>query len=554
MKKQHKQQRFHRILWALALTCSLIFTGVGQAATHKADFNGDGYGDLLVGVPYENVNGHIQAGAVSVVYGSHNGLPSGPRQTLHLDTLGNGEQAPIKSYARPHDEFGLSVAVGDFDDDGYDDAAIGTPYKDYLGKTDVGFVTILYGSRAYGLHGPRNEYVGIGLFNNKAQNGAKFGRALAVGDINGDHYDDLAIGIPGYDVDQLTTSPKTNAGAIAVFFGSANGLCNSHLSPHFIIQSLVAGHPDSEGPAYVKGRSEPHDQMGSVLKLADFNHDGRADLVIGIPKEDIEGTDVKTNAGGVVVLNGSPNGLVRGPGFITDGWSQTDDLFGSSLAAGDFNGDENLDLAIGAPGQDIKGNDSAGMVVIVYGSRQGLNSNHRGYHDQDRIGVNMKAEEDDWFGYALAAGDFNNDGKDDLAVGVPYEDRNKTLWFDDLSTGIVALYQGGFLGLKFFSSVHQDSEGIAGKREMSDRFGRALSVNDFDNDGKADLAIGVDGESVRDSKGSNIDNAGIVQVLYGNTRSLLAPGETQIISQSLNPYAEGAGKAENYDFFGFRLP
>ena len=553
MTTQPQHNGLYNSFSVLALTCSLLFTSMAQAATHKADFNGDGYGDLLVGVPYEDVNGKTVAGAVSVVYGSRNGLGAEPSQTLHLDTPGNGEQDALPNNARVYDKFGYSVAVGDFDLDGIDDAAIGIPYKDYLGKYDVGLVTILYGSRAYGLHGPRNEYIGIGLFNNKAQNQTNFGSALAVGDINGDHYDDLAIGIPGYDVNSSTQGPIKDAGAIAVFFGSANGLRNSSMGPHFIIQALDAGHRDSEGPAYVKGRSERDDRMGSVLKLADFHNDGKADLIIGIPNEDIEGSTVKTDAGGVAVLRGTPSGLTGSQFFIRDHEIKDGDHFGSSLATGDFNGNYSLDLAIGAPDEDVYGKKDAGVVTVIYGGREGLNVNNRQFWHQNRPAVSGKVEEDDHFGYALTAGDFDNDGRDDLAVGVPYEDHNKTLWFNHYNTGLVSIFKGGSQGLFPYATFHQDSEGIAGKREMYDYFGNALSVNDFNNDGKADLAIGVFEEDVRVHDGT-VYNAGIVQTLYGNTSQLLAPGQTQIISQSLSPHAVGERRAELGDHFGGSLP
>ena len=551
MKKQHQHNSTHKGFSVLALTCSLLFTSMAQAATHKADFNGDGYGDLLVGVPYEDVNGQRDAGAVGVVYGSQNGLASGPSQTLHLDTPGNGEQAAIQSYTRLSDRFGLSVAVGDFDNDGIDDAAIGAPFKDYLGKRDVGFVTILYGSATYGLHGPRNEYVGLGLFKNKVQNLAHFGSALAVGDINGDHYDDLAIGIPGYDVDTGSDGIKENAGAIAVFFGSPNGIRNSHIGPHFIIQKLQYGSTDGYGFAYVKGRSEPRDGLGSVLEFAHLNTDGYADLAIGIPYEDI---DVKTDAGGVAVLHGAPIGLTGGQIFIRDLEIKEGDLFGYSLAAGDFNGDHFPDLAIGAKHEDVNGEKDGGAVTIVYGSRQGLNVNHRQFWHQDSPLVGGKVEEGDHFGSRLAAGDFDDDGKDDLAVGVYLEDYERTILppyhrTDLLSTGLVATFQGTARGLKPYNSLHQDYDGIAGKRESYDFFGSSLSVNDFNNDGKADLAIGVEGEDL-----GSIKDAGMVQVLYGNTFPLLSPGDTQIVSQSQSPNAVGARRAEAGDRFGQGLP
>lgn len=552
MKTSHTHNRVNTGLCALGLLFGLLSAGMADAATHKADFNGDGYGDLLVGVPRENINGHKNAGAVNVFYGSRNGIPSEPSQTVHLDTPKIGNQAAIIGHASGQDNFGSSVAVGDFDHDGYDDAAIGIPYADYHGKRNPGAVTILYGS-ASGLHGPRNEMVGLGRFKNKVQNEAYFGTALAVGDINGDQYDDLAIGIPRYDVDAGNQGTIKDAGAIAVFFGSRKGLRNSTISPHFIIQKRRSGNPDGDGDAYVKGQSDRDDMMGRVLEFADFNTDGFADLAIGIPSEDIEENGVKTNAGGVFVLHGSPKGLTKGQRFIKDQEIEPGDNFGYSLAAGDFNGDRYPDLAIGALYEDVKGKKDAGAVTIVYGTRLGLDPNNRQFWHQDSKYVPGKLEAGDFFGKILAAGDFNGDGDDDLVVGVPNEDKKRWLRPSAFSTGFVVTFIGTSQGLKPFVSFHQDTQGIVDKREQGDEFGGALSVNDFNNDGKADLVIGVPGEdfSVR---GSVKKNAGIVHVLYGNRIPFLSPGKTPVSSQSKRQWAAGGGQAEAGDSFGRSLP
>src|SRR5262245_49721791 len=83
-----------------------------------ADFNGDGFSDLAVGVPYASDNGALSAGAVHIVYGSAAGLSAVNTQVLTQDSLGldSSEQA---------DFFGLALAPGDFNGDGKADLAIG---------------------------------------------------------------------------------------------------------------------------------------------------------------------------------------------------------------------------------------------------------------------------------------------------------------------------------------------------------------------------------------------------------------------------------------------
>jgi hypothetical protein len=86
---------------------------------------------------------------------------------------------------------------------------------------------------------------------------------------------------------------------------------------------------------------------------------------------------------------------------------------------GDFNGDGFDDLAVGAPLENVSGINAAGAVSIIYGSRRGLSASGNQFWHENVSGVDGAAANDDRFGIALAAGDFNGDGFDDLAIGVP---------------------------------------------------------------------------------------------------------------------------------------
>lgn len=174
----------------------------------------------------------------------------------------------------------------------------------------------------------------------------------------------------------------------------------------------------------VKFDAELYDHFGDSLATGDFNGDGKDDLAVGVPYND-RGAQ---NAGAVNVLYGSNNGLTATGNQI---WHQNSplvlgvadylDSFGSSLATGDFDGDGRDDLAVGVPNEEVSSVSSAGAVNVLYGSNSGLTAADNQLWHQNSLFVEGGAEYSDRFGASLSVGDFNNDGYDDLAVGVPGE-------------------------------------------------------------------------------------------------------------------------------------
>ncbi len=375
------------------------------AALASGDVDGDGFADLAIGAPGEDVGGlHDQpaSGAVTVLYGSRGGLRMRP-------AVGGWTQNSIgiKGTAEAGDRFGEALAIGDFDGDGRGDLAIGAPGDSVSGQPNAGAVNVIYGTPR-GLHEAADELwtQDTRAIKGIAGNGHGFGAALAAGDLSRNGRDELAIGIPGGVI-----SGQTGAGAVSVLYGRDGGLSS--------VDDLWS--QDARG---IKGRAEADDGFGSALAIGDFDGDRRGDLAIGSPHDSVGNA---LGAGAVNVLYGSDTGLSAASDQL---WTQESpgvqsrasigETFGSSLAAADFSRNGADDLAVGTPRQGVSGNVNAGAVSVLYGRRgRGLRAIYNQFWTQDTPGIKGRAEAADLFGHGLATGDFDGDGDVDLAVGAP---------------------------------------------------------------------------------------------------------------------------------------
>ncbi len=508
---------------------------------------------LVIGAPRRLVDG-VRAGAVyQVISAEGEPLSAGSAREWHQGIPASGDAdddyAAVSGSPEEGDRFGHALAAGrPGNNSGYCEPAVAELcWKILVGVPGEGLDMSNKNTREFENAGmvnvlvqPVGEIPTDGTYRQlrsihqgtkgiigKTETGDRFGAALAVGDFNSDGGDDIAIGAPSEAVGDYL-----RAGGVNVIMGDVERDFD------FRADGWTAFNNTAWSQQNLEGRRDENEYFGRALAAGDFNGDGATDLAVGIPNDYVRRGD-NSRGGSVQIIFGqafeqwtiNEGGLtLQGNELISQndkgvaGDTEAPDQFGAALAAGDFNNDGVDDLAIGAPGEAIGDTRGAGMIHVVYGSRgrfsdpnfgglkTGGKVNEIGIH-QNTKDVPGGAEAGDRFGAALAAGDVNGDGVDDLIVGIPGEDLVKN---SVKNAGAVQIFYGSAKdGIVPANNRWFDQKNLNGRLTANMEFGHALVVGDFDQNGRADLAIGSNSYRPRSLVNREpIASPGTVTVVY----------------------------------------
>ncbi len=358
----------------------------GAAVAMIGDINADGFGDYALAGGF--TRGMLEfPGTVYVVFGRPN---LGADGVLDLTDLDGTDGFIVTNACGRCDPIEVT-AVGDFNDDGLDDFAVGAPYRGSDGGGPAGRVFLFYGNPAIGGDGRIDAQldfdadVGLDIL---GVGGDAAGQVADIGDVNGDGIDDLVIGADRVD---------GNTGEAYIIFGG----------------------PDVGGD---NGRFRLDLQLSPLTGLRLFDGEGRLGQSVAGPG------DVNADGYADVLLGSDPVAylLFGGPGLAAEGPIDMDRLRrdqGIKFEAegnfvlgdvveriGDINADGIVDLAVsGFPGADV--------AYVVFGSPDlgesrtfelGQLDGTNGFLVRNLNGSSVSI--------GGTAGDLNHDGRDDLLV------------------------------------------------------------------------------------------------------------------------------------------
>ena len=407
------------------------------------------------------------------------------------------DPTPVVLGSAPEEQFGYSLAAGDFDADGILELAVGAPGHEVPGLgPNTGAVYVFDAQSILSPGGPVEAGAAASLLLEGDGPLSRFGQTLAAGDIDGDAIDDLVVGAPAWGGEDSIA-----AGRVYVFLGrSAPDTSGAGRAADLVLSGGQAG-----------GR------LGSSIALADVDGDDWIDLVASAYRA--RGPHGR-RSGVVHVLPGTAIAGVRGEAPVSDlpGTS----LFGEregdglrELAFGDLDGDGAVEAVVGAHYADGDGQEAVdvGKVYVVPASRLA---------GWDAVAISEAATAAlvgvaprGLLGSSIALGDIDSDGIDDLiasAHAARGEGAKLEAW------GECFLLFGREGGLGGPSRIVDNGPLSFGARSKWDLFGLPVMAADLNGDRAADIVVAA---QFTDSPDGNRRRCGEAYVYWGSLRSVM---------------------------------
>jgi len=417
------------------------------------------------------------------------------KSTVDISAYAN--KKPVENFELSEDRIvgGISFESGaklmdpvkfDFNGDGIDDIIFGAPGMSPQGVANAGSVYVKLGRQGQELTGRQDMTLWHSYdyrFDGSVHNGM-LGLNIVNGDFNGDGILDVAIAEPG------------QSGRIYIVYGG------NKLEPgnYMILDERVTN-------VYFAG-TENDSNLGIQMCVADFNHDDIDDIAASYMSD--------TSASALTMPSSNVVLLAMRRSWDNRYHSLGDKLYGKTIfsrsvarnvravhtcAAGDFDDDGLVDLALGMPLDSFDGLKSAGSVSVIYYPFKYSGTTINLSETDPKWGIRIKGSQNGaMFGYSMTAGEFTGDGRTDLAVSSPARVIKSAE-----SEGAVFVLDASKWPKR--SGVQSEELKIAGQGGM---FGMKLQTHDVNGDNRDDLVV-----SAPYAKAFGGNNAGTLNVYLG---------------------------------------